>query len=357
MSGNPGALVFRAGSRAAATIRREGGLDPARIRLMIGASGGPKWLVLARLDRAIAETWLAGRTAPLDLVGSSIGTWRFACHAQADPQAAFDRFEAAYLDYRYVAGQTPAEIGAESRKTLDAMLGGHGAAEILAGPMRLHVMAVRGRHLLGGEGRLPLGAGLAAAALGNLVTRRALGGFFERALFADPRSTLDFARFPGFPFRRIALDSGNLADAIMASSSIPFVLEGVRDIAGAPPGLYRDGGIIDYHFDLPVLDDDPEGIALQPHFLDRVIPGWFDKPLRRRHRLSPRDAVLRIAPSEDFVAALPFGKIPDRKDFLRLDDAERLRYWRRVLAETERLADDFRETVERGLLPDRLAAD
>lgn len=351
-----GALVFRAGARAAELIRRDGGLDPARIRLMIGASGGPKWLVLARLDLALAGTWLAGRESPLDLVGSSIGTWRFACHAQADPAAAFARFEEAYLDYRYVEGQTPAEIAAESRKTLDAMLGRHGVAESLSGPMRLHVMAVRGRHLLGREGRLALGTGLAAAALGNLVARPALGGFFERALFADPRSTLDFARFTGFPVRHIDLDAGNFADAIMASSSIPFVLEGVRDIAGAPPGLYWDGGVIDYHFDLPVLGDDPEGIALQPHFLDRVIPGWFDKPLTRRHRRHPRDAVLRIAPSADFVAGLPFGKIPDRKDFLRFSDRERLRYWRRVLAETERLADEFRETVARGLLPDRLVA-
>lgn len=350
-----GALVFRAGPRAAALIHRDGGLDPARIRLMIGASGGPKWLSLARLDRALIDCWIGGRSAPLDLIGSSIGTWRFACHAQSDPHAAFARFEEAYLDCRFVAGQSPAGISAESRKTLGALLGESGAAEIFAGPMRLHVMAVRGRHLLGSARRLPLGAGLAAAALGNLAGRRALGGFFERALFADPRSDLDFVRFADFPFRRIDLDAGNLRDAIMASSSIPLLLEGVRDIAGAPPGRYWDGGIIDYHFDLPFLDRDPEGIALYPHFLDRIIPGWFDKSLARRHRARPGDAVLLIAPSPEFVAGLPFGKIPDRKDFLRLADTERLRYWRRVLAETERLADDLRETVARGLLPDRLA--
>ena len=42
----------------------------------------------------------------------------------------------------------------------------------------------------------------------------------------------------------------HLLSALHASGSIPFVLTGERDIPGAPPGQYWDGGIIDYHFDL-----------------------------------------------------------------------------------------------------------
>ena len=38
----------------------------------------------------------------------------------------------------------------------------------------------------------------------------------------------------------------------MASGSIPIVMKRVRNISCAPKGIYRDGGLIDYHFDLMV---------------------------------------------------------------------------------------------------------
>ncbi len=53
-------------------------------------------------------------------------------------------------------------------------------------------------------------------------------------------------------------------------------MEGVRDLPGAGPGTYRDGGLLDYHLDLPYED---RGVVLYPHFTDKVIPGWFDKGL------------------------------------------------------------------------------
>ncbi|RMD87916.1 MAG: hypothetical protein D6807_06900 [Alphaproteobacteria bacterium] len=350
-----GSLIFRAGERAAAIIRREGGLDPNRIRLLIGASGGPKWLALRHLDEAILDCWLAGHTGPLDLVASSIGCWRFACYAQADPLAALTRFEEAYLAYRYEPGQGPREIMADSYTILDALLGAHGADEILTGPMRLHVMTARGRHLLARERGVGLALGLAGAALANLVDRRGLSLFVERTLFADPRSSAGFARWDGIPCRTVPLTRDNLRAAIMASSSIPVLLPGIADPAGAPPGRYWDGGITDYHFDLPVLEDETEAIALFPHFTDRIVPGWFDKPLRWRHRTRPADRLLMIAPSPDFIARLPHGKIPDRKDFRRFSEDERVAYWRHALAECARLADEFREVMAKGLLPGRLA--
>jgi len=66
------------------------------------------------------------------------------------------------------------------------------------------------------------------------------------------------------------------------------------------------------------------------------------------------DRGLLIAPNPEFVEKLPYGKIPDRKDFLRLSDSERLTYWHRVLAETDRLAEEFESVVENGGLPERL---
>ena len=121
----------------------------------------------------------------------------------------------------------------------------------------------------------------------------------------------------GFPIDRVGLSSANLADAILASGSIPLVLDGVRDITGAPPGTYRDGGVIDYHLDLPAAANGK--LALFPHFFDWFKPGWFDKRLAWR-QVSPANfsQTLVICPSAEFVASLPGGKVPDRTDFVRL---------------------------------------
>ena len=139
----------------------------------------------------------------------------------------------------------------------------------------------------------------------------------------------------------------------MASGSIPLVLTGVPDIAGAPPGMYRDGGVVDYHFSDPLSQG--SGLVLYPHFYPYMVPGWFDKSLAwRRARGAATDKVLLMSPSEDFVSGLPFGKIPDRRDFENLDNDERIKYWRKVVAECERMADELRSVVEHGVIADRL---
>ena len=80
-------LRFKAGKEAFDSVRREG-FAPDRIGTIAGASGGAKWLVLSQLDRVIFDRILPRLRAPVHLLGSSIGAWRFACYAQADPLAA-----------------------------------------------------------------------------------------------------------------------------------------------------------------------------------------------------------------------------------------------------------------------------
>jgi hypothetical protein len=53
-----------------------------------------------------------------------------------------------------------------------------------------------------------------------------------------------------------------------------------------------------------------------------------------------------IAPSVEHVRTLPGGRIPDRKDFQRMTDSERVRAWQRVLELGQRLGDAFGELVE-----------
>jgi hypothetical protein len=159
-----------------------------------------------------------------------------------------------------------------------------------------------------------------------------------------------------FPSRFLALAPGNLRQALLASGSIPMVMQGVRDLPGAGAGTYRDGGLLDYHLDLPYHGDD---IVLYPHFTDRVIPGWFDKglPWRRSNPHGLQD-VLLLAPSRDYLARLPHGKLPDRSDFKRFlgDDASRNKYWQTAMSESRRLGDEFLQLADNGGLGERLQA-
>lgn len=353
MTANRDALVFRAGRRAYDIIKSQG-FSPELIGSMVGASGGAKWLVLSQIDRVLARRVLPALRSPVFLLGSSIGAWRFACYAQADPLAALGRFEAAYLDQRYSDDPDIEEITATSRAILEGVLGPSGAQEILSHPtLRLSIMTVRSRHLLASERRPVLMTGLIMAMAANVVSRRALGGFFGRGLFFDPRDVPHFYDIDEFPIDRVPLSAANLADAVVASGSIPLVLNGVRNIQDAPAGTYRDGGVIDYHLDLPQA---PAGkIALFPHFFDWLKPGWFDKPLRwRTVREQSVENTLLIAPSAAFIQSLPGRKVPDRSDFVKLPTEERVSRWREVVARCRELADDLEETLERGDLPRRV---
>lgn len=333
------ALRFRAGAGAFRDIRAHG-LDPARVQTLAGAAGGAKWLVLSALDRVLVRR-LVRRSGPLELVGSSIGAWRFACYARADPLAAIARFEEAYIEQRYRPRPTPAEVTAQTRAILATILEDDGAAEILAHRvLRLHVVTARSRALAASERRHVLHATLAAAAAANALSRRLLGRFFVRTIFHDPRARPPFRDPHGLPTEYVALTRENAGPCILASGSIPLVLEPVRDIPGAPPGVYRDGGIVDYHFDARLADDGR--LALFPHFHDHVAPGWFDKHWPGRRALAwSLDRTVLVHPSAGFVATLPGGRIPDRFDFARFDDATRIRRWREVVARCERLAEEL----------------
>lgn len=346
-------LTFRAGAGALRFVR-DRGFDIASVGSIAGASGGAKWLVLSQLDRAILGNLVPKMTSPVHLIGSSVGSWRFACYAQKNPIAAIERFERAYLEQTYSEKPDIHEITAKSREILALVLGESGVHEILSNPLfRTHVMAVRSRHVTTSENRGLLAAGLVAAATLNAISRKSLGLFFERALFFDKRDVPPFFDLAGFRIQRIELSAENLQDAIVATGSIPLVLTGVRDIQGAKRGVYRDGGVIDYHLDLP--HSSGESLTLFPHFYDRIVPGWFDKKLKwRKPHPGNVDRTILISPSAEFVAKLPNAKIPDRSDFLNYTPGERVKAWRTCVAACTELADEFNEVMATGQLAARL---
>lgn len=347
------ALIFKAGPGAYADIKKRG-FSEERIGTIAGASGGAKWLVLSQLDKLILERVVPRLAGPVHLIGSSIGAWRFLCYTQASPVDTIGRFEEAYIEQTYSENPDADEITAKSREILELLVAGDGAALVVQHPVfRTHILTVRSRALTATDTRPLLGAALLAAMAANAVSRRTLGAFFARGLFFDERDLPPIYNAAGFPIERIPLTADNVLDAVTASGSIPMVLKGVRDIAGAPPGIYRDGGVIDYHLDLPLSE--PDRIAFYPHFFDWLKPGWFDRQLGWRG-VDPGnlDRTVLVCPSPAFIDKLPNRKVPDRTDFVKLGTGDRIRDWRIVVGECRRLADDLDDVLEHGRLAARL---
>jgi hypothetical protein len=230
-----------------------------------------------------------------------------------------------------------------SARILDTLLGAGGTDEILAHPWaRLHVITSECRGWAASERPWVQMAALALAASANLLHRRTLAMQMRRVVFHTAGDASPFRGLSDFPTLHLPLTRENLKPALLASASIPLVLSGVRVPGGG--GVHRDGGVIDYHL---AFDFGPgQGLVLYPHFFPHVVPGWFDKalPWRRARGANFRRALV-LAPSAEFVARLPDGKIPDRNDFYRMPDAERIRAWRTVAAASERLADELRELI------------
>ncbi len=354
----PGALQIHAGPRAR-TWLRERGLRPQDVAVIPAAAGGPKGLVLNPLDRFLFGRWLPGSAQVVHLLGASIGSWRMAAACLDDAEAALARLADDYVaqTYPHAPGRLPSPrtVTRLFAQKLDERLGAR-AGEVLAHPrLRLHVFTSRGRHLLHRSGRLRSAVGYLGAYVANAASRRALGGWLERVVFSDPRDALPLP-LHDFPTRVVPLTAANLAPAVLASCTVPFALEPVQDVPGAPRGSYWDGGLTDYHLHLEYAAMG-QGLVLYPHFQRQVVPGWFDKAWRRRHRATPKlDNLVVLSPSADWVSRLPGGKLPDRNDFRTWldDDAARMRAWRQALAESERLASEFAQRIDGGRPVDAL---
>ena len=344
-------LVWRAGPRARHVIA-EVGLEPRQIGLLPGAAGGPKALALTGLDQAVFGDWLPRQPRLRHLIGSSIGGWRFACAMQPDPVKSLARLAERYTAETY-AKNASAETIAQACREMVANLFDDAPERLFANEhYALTLTTVRARGLLASEARPAQLAGIIAAAATNMLSRNWYARHWHRVWFSDRRHGAP-ALAGDFPTHVVALNEDNLGDALQATAAIPLVIAGVSNPAHAPAGVYRDGGLIDYHMDLPYagLDD----LVFYPHFYPYMVPGWFDKALRwRRPQAGRLDNVVMVAPSPKWVARLPHGKIPDRGDFKQFDDAARQRYWKQVTAETQRLGDAFLDAIERQDLPARL---
>ena len=351
-------LRIYAGAKARKAIE-QGGLTPEMVRVIPAAAGGPKGLILGPLDRFIFGEWLTQSTQSVDLVGASIGAWRMATACLNQPAQAFERLERDYIAQRFdpPAGQkrVPAWLVSERfAQSLQDFYGGRVAEVLGQKRYKLHVIAARGRGVLAQASPLRTPLGYAGAFFSNAVSRPALGYWLERVVF----STADHQSLHRLPFAtsdlrtsHTGLTEQNFMDAVRASCSIPFALDAVQGIAGAPTGAYWDGGITDYHMHLDYLASQTgEGLVLYPHFQKAVVPGWLDKSLKWRHRPSPYlDSMVVLAPDPAWVALLPQQKLPDRHDFLHYgsDHEGRAKAWITAVRASQQLAEEFAQWLEK----------
>lgn len=330
------------------------GLQAADVTCVPAAAGGPKGLMLGRLDRFLFGEWLAQSTQTVDLVGASIGAWRMATACLDQPEAGFQRLERDYIaqHYELAPGQkrpTAAHVSQRFADNLQAFYGGRIPEVLNHSRYKLHIITSRGRHLLARDGRWRTPLGYAGAFFANALHRKALGGWLERVVFSN--AALPFATHD-ITTRHVGLGQHNFMPALQASCSIPLVLEPVSGIPGAPAGCYWDGGITDYHLHLHYTTPPgrPSGLVLYPHFQKAVVPGWLDKGLKWRHRSTGAlNRMLVLAPNPEWVKTLPNGKLPDRTDFTHYgnDLAGRMAVWNTAVAESQRMADEFAQWLER----------
>ncbi len=342
------ALAVYAGSGARARLAKEG-WRPELFGTLVGASGGPKFLGIAALDHFLFSDYLQRSSHSMQLIGSSIGSWRHAALAAPDPEAALTQLHERYLNQYFDSSDprpTTEIVGELCQWILDGVHDPNSYAYLCAHPRFCsHIVTARGRGLTGSVHPLPQALGMGLAALGNSLHRTLLQPWFQRVVFSSHGPAGLGFQFDDFNSLHVNLTPDNARAAILASGSIPFLMPGERDISAAPAGHYWDGGIVDYHFDFGNYRGTE--LVLYPHFCAQITPGWFDKLLPwRRADAALLEQVVVLCPSPQYLSQLAQGKIPDRGDFRKFSHQQRVEYWRAAMTASTVLAEEFATLID-----------
>lgn len=344
-------LRYRVGSRARQRIQDKG-LDAHQIAALVGPASGPKWLALVGIDQALLSSGLLRRRGdgpPIQLLGASAGSWRMLAYATQRPLESLQRLQDGYIGQVFTRLDKAPYVSQCYRQLMHDVVGEHGDHVLRHSDFDLSILTTRLRR---GRSLAAMTASLVGAAALQTATRRATGWFFERVLFhrAPQRAKAPVGG------KLAALTQDNLCEAALASGSVPYYLSSIEDLPGAPRGLYVDGGLTDYHLH-PASMQPWDGVVLLPHYWRRVVPQWLDKG-RPRRDLTAQEAtdVLQIYPSQEFIASLPGGHLPDREDFKTFvdDPDERIRRWREVTQRSQALGEELQDDLASGRWLDKL---
>lgn len=339
-------LNIRVGSQARQLILNEG-LQAHHVDIIPGAAGGPKGIGIQGLDQAIFADFLPRAQQRRTLIGSSIGSWRFASIMGWGAHQGSKLLSDLYTQLEFHQKMNRDEVGAVCREMLKALITTK-ETQIIENPdYHLTVLAVKSEHIFQSDHSIALLASVLGIVSSNAVAREKMKYFMQRVI-AQPQSQPAFTiDNDGFTTHYCDLNTHNIQDWLMASAAIPMAIPAVRNISGAPTGAYRDGGLIDYHIDLPFKS---KGIVLYPHFTDSITPGWFDKMFKsRKSNPDNQSRTVLISPSAAYLKSLPLGRLPDRKDFSLkgMQQPQRIQMWKQCIAESQRLGDEFLEMIEK----------
>lgn len=336
-------------------IIKDGGFHFDSVSTYFGPAVGPRWLIASGFDLTLLKEGLLGCQKPAQLVGSSAGAFRFAAWIQPEAIQSYQKLMDAYINIEYTKRDTPASSLQKTTHIINAYLEDDALSFALANKKyRLVIITARARGLVASENYWLQKAGLLTCLIFNYFSRNNIHKFAERIVFYNASKPPAFCLQQSFRGDYVQLNEVNFKYAVLASGAIPLVINGVRDIYGAPRGVYRDGGLIDYHLTHQYAAREDE-IVLFFHHQERIIPGWLDKQIKSRdpepHAL---DNVLMVFPSQRFVESLPGGKVPDRTDLVTLihDQATRIKNWHRAVELSAPLGEDFLELVESGKIRD-----
>lgn len=339
-------LDIRVGSQARQLILKEG-LQAHHVDIIPGAAGGPKGIGIQGLDQAIFGDFLPRAQQRRTLVGSSIGSWRFASVTGWGAKQGPELLSDLYTHLEFHKKMNRHEVGEVCREMLKGFIHGKEKKIIENPDYHLTVLAVKSEHIFQSDHTLSLLASVLGIVTSNAISRDKMKLFMQRVI-AQPKYPQAFKiNNDGFTTHYCDLNESNIEDWLMASASIPVVVPAVRNIKDAPEGAYRDGGLIDYHIDLPFQST---GIVLYPHFTDSITPGWFDKMFKsRKSNPENQSRTVLISPSQAYLNSLPLGRLPDRKDFSlkHMNQQQRIKMWKQCVSESHRLGDEFLELIEK----------
>ena len=347
-------LRIKAGRRIYEIIK-DGGFNFDSVSAYFGPAAGPRWLIASGFDLTLLNGGLLGRSRAVYLIGSSAGAWRFATWLQPEAASSYQKLLDAYIDIRYTRADTPATIREKFKELANLYLEDDALSFALANKKyRLAVITARARNLIASENSWLQKSGLVACYLLNFFSRSNIYHFADRVVFYSGSKPPSFCFQPRFRGSYVRLNEVNFKYAVMASGAIPLAVAGIHDIYGAPRGVYRDGGLIDYHLTHQFAAGEKD-IVLFFHHQERIIPGWLDKEnSRRKPDEETLSNVLMVFPAQNFLDRLPGRKVPDRTDFTTyIDDPEtRTGNWRKAVELSASLGEDFLELIESHKLQD-----
>jgi hypothetical protein len=319
--------------------------NPDTFTLLLAASGGPRWLGLVGIDRALRR-YLTQRTTPIPTLGASSGAWRLAALAADQNGETYEDLIQEYIEQRFVGKPAPEEVSAVCRDYLARLFHPTRIQSALSHPtFQLNFTTA----LLSRESPTKYNtvASLVLASLFNAVDRRLLGLSFQRAVFSSlphPDGSPLAESWDAIPSVTVPLSPQNFIPGILATGSIPTVLAGESAIAGSVPGHHYDGGLVDYHFEI-----EAPGPILYPHFSADPVPGWLDRfPPYRKISREARSQLCIVMPSDEMLSRYPTGSYPSRHHFKRFSNDERIPKWRQTVKENQLLEKELSLCLETG---------